>query len=259
MKTKNLTLICLVAIATLLTPAAFAQHSLGLGVKLLGSNWKGENAASGNDFESTNGGQFGFNLVYQYKRFYTGFNFQGGEYKFKDDAPDQISKDGSIYTTNRLLPGEELTINRGEADILVGYYFWPKVSLFLDLKSITSEWNDNDPDTDNYATQFLGLGFGVSGFIPLNDNWMLFGSFGIVPNGTLRQIKGGDKGEIGDGNSGALEFGAIYHFNRNNRLNFGLKSQWQNYEFDNAARSEQKHQVGSLFIGYNYLFLFGQH
>jgi hypothetical protein len=38
-----------------------------------------------------------------------------------------------------------------------------------------------------------------------------------------------------------------------------LKSQWQNYEFDNVARSEQKHQLGGVFVGYNYLFEFGQH
>ena len=88
---------------------------------------------------------------------------------------------------------------------------------------------------------------------------MLFGSFGLVPNGSLRQIKGGDKGEIGNGDSGALEFGAIFNINRNNRLNFGLKSQWQKYQFDNLVQSEQKHQLNSLFIGYNYLFQFGQH
>ncbi|MCG6969799.1 MAG: hypothetical protein LJE85_08545 [Gammaproteobacteria bacterium] len=250
---------CLLLAASAVAPAAHAQHSLGLGVKLLGSNWKGENVESGNDFESTSGAQLGFNLVYQYNRFYTGFNFQGGDYKFKDDAPDQISKNDDVYTTTSLQPGEDAKINRGEADILVGYYFWPKVSLFLDLKSITNEWKDGDPDTENYATQFVGLGLGVSGFIPLNDQWMLFGSFGLVPSGKVRQTKGGDNDDIGDGNSGALEFGGIFHFNRSNRLNFGLKSQWQTYKFDDPARSEQKHQVGSLFIGYNYIFQFGQH
>ena len=252
MKTKNLTLSGLLVIASFITPATFAQHSLGLGVKLLGSTWQGENEDTNTEFKSSNGGQFGLNLVYQYKRFYTGVNFQGGEYKFKDDAPDKIYEIGKE-------PSDDVKINRAEADMLVGYYFWPKVSLFLDLKSITNDWKDDDPDTENYATNFIGLGLGVSGFIPLGEKWMLFGSFGLVPNGTIRVVKGDDKGEIGNGDSGALEFGAIYHFNRNNRLNFGLKSQWQNYEFDNAARSEQRHQVGSLFIGYNYLFLFGQH
>ncbi len=255
MKTKNLTLSCLIVFTSLLAPTAFAEHTLGLGVKILGSTWKGENKDSNTEFESTHGSQLGFNLVYQYKRLYTGFNFQGGEYKFKDDAPDKIYKIGKERS-------RDLKINRAEADILVGYYFWQKVSLFLDLKSIANEWKDDDSATANYATQFLGVGFGVSGYIPLNDDWMLFGSFGVVPNGTIRQVKGDekdDKGEIGNGDSGALEFGAIYQFNRNNRLNFGLKSQWQNYEFDNIARSEQKHQLTSLFIGYNYLFLFGQH
>jgi hypothetical protein len=259
MNTKHVIASCLLLAAGALAPTAHAQHSLGLGVKLLGSTWKGENVESGNDFESTDGAQLGFNLVYQYNRFYTGFNFQGGDYKFKDDAPDQISKSDDVYTTTSLQSGEDVKVNRGEADILIGYYFFPKVSFFLDLKSITSEWKDGDPDTENYANQFIGVGLGVSGFIPLNDNWMLFGSFGFVPNGTIRQTKGGDNDDIGNGNSGALEFGGIYNFNRNNRLNFGLKSQWQNYEFDDPDRSEQKHQVGSLFIGYNYLFLFGQH
>ncbi|KPJ94286.1 MAG: hypothetical protein AMJ53_05550 [Gammaproteobacteria bacterium SG8_11] len=249
MNTKNLLLSSLILATSVLSQVAHAQHSLGLGVKLLGSTWKGDNVDSVTDFESTTGNQFGFNLVYQYNRFYTGFNFQGGEYKFKDSAPDKIIAIGKV-------PSEDVKIDRGEGDILVGYYFWPQVSLFLDLKSITSEWKDDNPLTQKYATQFVGLGFGVSGYIPLSDSWMLFGSFGVVPNGTIKQIKGSYSGDIGNGDSGALEFGAIYHFNRNNRLNFGLKSQWQTYEFDNLARSEQKHQVGSLFIGYNYLFLF---
>ena len=258
MNTKKLLLNGCLLTACLLSQGAYAQHSLGLGVKLLGSTWKGENVESGNDFESTDGGQLGFNLVYQYNKLYTGFNFQGGEYKFKDDAPDQISKTGSVYTTTSLQPGEQVKIKRSEADILVGYYFWPKVSLFLDLKVIGNEWEDDDPDTENYANQFIGLGLGVSGFIPLGEQWMLFGSFGIVPSGTVLQTKSGDRDDIGNGTSGALEFGGIFQFNRNNRLNFGLKSQWQNYEFDDPNSSEQKHQVGSLFIGYNYLFLFGQ-
>jgi len=251
MNTKNIILSCLILTASLSTQMVYAQHSLGLGAKLLGSTWKGENVDSNTEFESSNGGQLGFNLVYQYKRFYTGFNFQGGDYKFKDDAPDKIYKIGKEAS-------QDLKIGRAEADILVGYYFWEKVSLFLDLKSITNEWKDDDPDTENYATNFLGLGLGVSGYIPLSDQWMLFGSFGIVPNGTVRQTKGDNTGEIGNGDSGALEFGAIFNFNRNNRLNFGIKSQWQNYEFDNLASSEQKHQLTSLFVGYNYLFLFGQ-
>ena len=251
MNTKKLLLNGCLLTACLLSQGAYAQHSLGLGVKLLGSTWKGENVDSNTEFESDNGGQLGINLVYQYNRLYTGFNFQGGDYKFKDEAPDKIYE-------NIKVPSDDVKIKRNEADILVGYYFWPKVSLFLDIKSITNEWNDDNPDTDNYANQFLGLGLGISGFIPLGETWMLFGSFGVVPSGTIKQIQGDDTGEIGDGSSAALEFGAIYHFNRNNRLNFGLKSQWQTYEFDNLAQSEQKHQIHSVFFGYNYLFLFGQ-
>lgn len=253
MNIKTLIMSSLILTVSALSPAAYAQSSLGLGAKLLGTGWKGDNVTSGTEFESNSGGQLGFNLVYQYNRLYTGFNFQKGDYKFKDDAPDQVYESGSVQ------PSQDIKINRSEVDVLVGYYFWPKVSLFLDLKAIKSVWKDDDPDTKNYATEFGGLGLGVSGYLPLDDKWMLFGSFGVVPSGTIKQTQGeGDTGEIGSGNSGALELGAIYQFNRHNRLNFGLKTQWQNYQFDDPDSSEQKHLVGGLFLGYNYLFLFGQ-
>jgi hypothetical protein len=260
MKIKTLMFCGLALTAGLLSQSAAAQSpaSLGLGVKLLGSQWTGDNVDSDTTYKSSNGGQFGLNLVFQKGRFYTGFNFQGGDYKFKDDAPDQISKSDSQYSKVQLQKGEEVTIKRDEADLLVGYYFWPKISLFLDIKSISSVWDDKDKDTTNYGTNYVGLGLGVSGFIPLNQQWTLFGSFGLVPKGTIKQ-KNGDKAEIGSGSSGALEFGSIYNITNQHRINFGLKSQWQNYKFDNEQNDEQKHQLTSVFIGYNYVFFFGHH
>jgi hypothetical protein len=257
MKTKALTVGCLLIFASLSPLAAQAQSpmSLGLGVKLLGSQWKGDNVDSGTSFESTNGGQFGLNLVFQKGRFYTGFNFQSGNYKFKDNTPDQISKTGSTYTVT---PTQDATIKRGEADILAGYYIWPRVSLFLDIKSISSEWDDKNQNTKNYGMDFLGLGLGVSGFIPLNEQWTLFGSLGVVPNGTVKQ-RNGDKADLGSGSSGALEFGSIFNITPQQRINFGLKSQWQDFKFDSTPAIEQKHQLTSIFLGYNYVFFFGSH
>jgi len=257
MKTKTLAISCLLLTASVLSHSAAAQGpmSLGLGVKLLGSQWKGDNVDSDTTFESSNGGQFGLNLVFQKSRFYTGFNFQSGNYKFKDDAPDQIRKTDSTYAKT---PAQDVTIKRGEADILVGYYFWPKVSLFLDIKAISSEWDDNNSDTTNYGTDFLGLGLGVSGFIPLTNQWTLFGSFGVVPSGNIKQ-RNGDKADLGSGSSGALEFGSIFNITNQHRINFGLKSQWQDYKFDDPQSNEQKHQLTSVFLGYNYVFLFGPH
>jgi hypothetical protein len=257
MKTKIFTFGCLIAAASLMSHTAAAQSpmSLGLGVKLLGSQWSGDNVTSDTTFKSTNGGQFGLNLVFQKGRFYTGFNFQGGNYKFKDNTPDQISKTDSTYAVT---PTQDATIKRGEADILVGYYFWPKISLFLDIKSISDEWLDDNKDSANYGTDFLGLGLGISGFIPLNEQWTLYGSFGLVPNGNIKQ-RNGDKADLGSGSSGALEFGSIFNITNQHRLNFGLKSQWQDYKFDNAQNDEQKHQLTSVFLGYNYVFFFGAH
>jgi len=255
MKTKTLTISCLLLTACAISQSAAAQSpmSLGLGVKLLGSQWKGDNVGSNTTFESDSGGQFGLNLVFQKGRFYTGFNFQSGNYRFKNNAPDQISKTNSVYSKT---PVQDVTIKRGEADILAGYYFWPKISLFLDIKSISSEWDDKNSNTENYSNNFLGLGMGVSGFIPLNEKWTLFGSFGVVPSGVIKQTNG-DKNEIGKGNSGALEFGSIFNIASQHRINFGIKSQWQNYKFDNDQNDEQKHQLAAVFLGYNYVFFFG--
>jgi hypothetical protein len=212
--------------------------SLGLGVKLMANNWKGENKNSDIEFESTEGGQFGFNAVLQKGKFYAGLNLQGGDYTFEDDLPEAVAAKEPVAT-------DKVTIERGEWDILMGYYFWPRVSLFLDLKAIGTNWKKYD-----YSLTFWGPGLGASGFIPLNRNWLLFGSLGIVPIGNLEV----DNNSVGDGTSAAFEFGAAYHFNRRNRINFGIKTQSQNYKFDSGE--EQQHQVNSLFLGYNHLFLF---
>jgi hypothetical protein len=137
----------------------------------------------------------------------------------------------------------EASIERNEFDLLFGYYFWPRVSLFLDFKAINSKWNTLD-----YKTEFGGIGFGATGFIPLNQNWVMHGTIGIVPAGNV-EVNGANKG---DGNSGAIEFGAVYSINAHNRINFGIKLQSQTYEFDDGT--EQSHQLNGLYLGYNYIF-----
>lgn len=219
-----------------IVPTVQGQSNLSLGVVLNGSGWNGDNGSGRSDFESDEGGQFGLRASYAHDKLYVGLSLQGGDYQFNNAAPTQFTAAGEVTTSN-------VKLTHSDFDLLAGYYFWDRVSLFLDLKSVGSEWQNN-----NYKQSFSGLGVGVSGFNPLNEKWTLYGSWGVV-GGTIKQ---GDSRELGDASSTALVLGANYTLSRNNYLNMGLKI--RNYEFDYDDGNQQDYSLNGLFVGYNHVF-----
>ena len=217
--------------------AAHAEQRLTFGAKLLAAGWNGDNGAGRTDFESDEGGQFGLNISYKLDKFYTGLNLQRGEYNFKDNAPDKFTLAGRV-------PSSKVKIQQSDMDLLVGYYFWSQVSLFVDIKSVTNNWLD-----EPYEQSFFGLGLGVSGYIPVNEKWTLFGSFGFIGNG---KIEDNNDNKVGDGNSWALEAGTVYTINDRHFLNAGIKT--RNYSFEYLDSTKQDYKINALFIGYNYSF-----
>jgi hypothetical protein len=218
--------------------SAYADDDLSfsLGAKIIASNWDGTNSSSGTEYEQTEGGQFGWNLGLQKGRFYAGLSLQGGEYNFSGDGPDQVTVLNTVKVTN-------VKVTRSEYDLIAGYYFWDSISFFLDIKSVV-----NEHDKNNYEQKFTGIGIGISGSWPINDDVSLYGSFGFL---TSADVLANDK-KVGSVDSSALEFGAVFRVANSHRLNVGLKAQGQEYSFNNG--STQRHNVSGLFFGYNYLF-----
>ncbi|MFV2060802.1 MAG: hypothetical protein ACC653_08955 [Gammaproteobacteria bacterium] len=214
------------------------EYKFNLGVKLLASSWNGKNNSSGTSYKQDEGGQFGWNIGLQKGRFYTGLSLQGGEYNFTGEGPEQVTANTTVNVTN-------VKVTRSEFDLIAGYYFWDNISFFLDLKSITNKHNKN-----NYEQKFSGLGLGIAGAWPINDDVALYGSFGFF---TKVDVEANGK-KVGSANNVALEFGAAFRINDANRLNAGIKAQSQEYTFDNGTT--QNHDVASLFVGYNYIFGF---
>jgi len=233
---KQLTTALFIAATSLFNPA-LADEKISIGVKLLGASWQGDNGSGANDFESTNGGQIGFNIAYSIDRFYAGLNLQGGNYKFDNIAPDQFNTTGRV-------PVASATVRQNDFDLLVGYYFWPQVSIFADIKAVGNNWSNN-----SYEQNFSGLGLGISGFVPQNDHWTLFGSFGFIANG---DIKDTNENKVGDGSSTALELGALYRVDDANHINMGIK--FRNYAFEHINNTEQDYSVNALFVGYTRTF-----
>lgn len=224
--------------ACLLLPVSGASlaKTLSLGLTLNGSGWEGDNGPGNSSFESSEGGQFAFSLNYRADQFYTGVNLQGGDYSFDSDAPAQFTSNGSLFSS-------DIKVEHSDFDLLVGYYFWPRVSLFMDLKAATSKWRDS-----GYEQTFSGLGFGASTFHVINQQWVLFGSIGFV-NGS---IDDNDVSSIGDGTSSALVFGAVRQIDADNAINFGLKLRSYDFEFDDG--NEQEFTLNGVFFGYNRVF-----
>lgn len=217
-------------------PSAVSDTSLRLGVELIGSSWTGSNRNSDTDFDD-GGAMLGLNLHFQKRRFFTGLELRGGEYRFNDDTPDQISG-------NNTESFRDVEIGHTELDLDVGYHFWKHISLFLTYRTMTNEWSNND-----YEMRFGGLGVGVAGQWPIAKRWDLHGSFSLVPNATVD----GDVDNIGDASAGELEFGAAYTRNKH-RFGFGLRLNTVTYDFD--IGDKQEHTNLGLYGNYAYRFDF---
>ncbi len=233
---NNRTLLYPLMLACLLSHPVRAAESISVGVKLLGAGWQGDNG-TGNTFESDKGSQFALNASYRLDRFYTGLNLQGGEYEFSGGTPDQ-------FTTTGRIPAGSGVIEQNDFDLLVGYYVWPQVSVFLDIKAVSNNWRNN-----SYEQTFSGLGLGVTGFFPHNEYWTFYGAFGFVSDG---DIKDSNDNIVGSGDNTALELGAVYALDNSNHINMGFK--FRDYAFTHNNGSKQDYSVNALFVGYTHTF-----
>ena len=222
-------------IAVMLIPAVSQADdspvAVSFGVALQPSTWKGENK-NGSDYEQ-NATQLQLSIRVRKGGFYTGLSFQGAEYDFEDGAPDKVGPSNALSQ-------DDAKIKRGESDLVFGYFFWSQVSLFVDFKRIHNNWS-NDP----YSQSYHGMGIGVSGFNPINDKWILFGSLGFIN----LDVRTDDK-SIGDGKGSALVIGTLYKLTDHANLSFSLKSQHNELDFDYGG--EQDNDVGGLVLGFDY-------
>lgn len=229
---QSVAILLLGASASLVVAAEKPRY--GIGGRAQFSNWSGDNNGNSADYDA-DATMLAFSFRYQQGLLYAGASLQGGEYSFTGGSPDRNN-------TTSPTTQSDARIKRGELDLIVGYYFWPKISLFMDIKGVTSTWKEDD-----YIEDHAGLGLGISGFTPLPNNWTLYGSFGFVP------LKIETKGKsIGDGNGSSLEIGVSNKINDHHSVSFGLKSQTQQYNYDNG--NKQTHKIGGLVAGYNYMF-----
>ena len=212
------------------------ESGLSFSVRVLGGNWSGKNKTSDTEFQSTEGSQLAFSGLYQYRKFYTGLNLQGGEYTFEENTPDQVTPAGRTEISN-----DKITHN--ELDLIFGYYLTTHVSLFLDFKTVTNTWESN-----SYEQKFGGAALGVTGNWPVAMNWQLYGSLGRISAG---EITTNDQ-KIGKGSSTGIELGALYQFSKQHRVIFGFKGTNYYYKFDSG--DEQNHTINGAFLGYNYAF-----
>ena len=215
---------------------AESDSSMNFSARFIGGIWTGNNNEASDRYESTEGSQFGMNIGYRNGQMYAGLNLQGGEYNFTGRAPD-------IETASISIPVSNERIRRSELDLVFGYYLTPRVSIFGDIKATTSVWQGSA-----YSQSYSGLGIGVAGNWPLNADWLVYGSLGLINNGKVSS----DSVEIGSGKSAGLDVGALYSISNGHRLMLGLKSSTYVYEFDNGSR--QTSVVGGAYIGYNYAF-----
>lgn len=212
-----------------------AETRLSVSAKVIPSTWSGSNHINQEADFKAKANQLSLGVGLQRDRWYGSLSAQGGKFEFDTPAP-QIVKKNSKESVN------DVSVTQGELDLVLGYYFWPSISLFTDIKNITNEWQDK-----NHRINYGGLGFGISGFRQLEPNWILFGSIGLV---RLSINTGGEN--IGTGVGSALELGLSYRLADSTNLSFGIKSHSQELRFDFGET--QTHHRGGLFLGIQQLF-----
>jgi len=212
--------------------AAESPVNVNLSASVQPSTWKGENMNGGTSFEA-DGRQTQLAINISKNRFYGGLSFQGGKFEFSGGAPNKVGKTLSVQD-------DDATIKRSEFDLVFGYYFIPRISFFLDLKSIENNW-----ENDSYTLNYKGAGFGLNGYQPINADWLLIGSIGFMK---LDIEADGDS--IGDGRGASLSVGAIYRINPKANFSIRLKSQHNEFDFDQG--SKQEHDIGGLVLGFSY-------
>jgi len=194
------------------------------------ASWEGENAAS-TDSYSSDSGMLGLGIMLQKGNLYAGLSIRSGQFSFDSPAPAQ--DDGSLLTA--------VDLDRAEFDLVTGYYFWPRVALFVDFKSSSTAWSDS-----SYKLTNSGLGLGVSAYYPLATG-AVYGSVGTIRLTSRRGSK-----EIGAGTGFSTELGWTAKLSATIRYKIALKSQSQIIDFDLSG--EQENRIGSLVVGFSKSF-----
>ena len=172
-------------------------------------------------------------MALHWTKVYAGAGLSGGKFDFGTRAPRQ--------PTAAAGPAPSGTLQRGEFDVVLGYYFWEPVALFAALKSTSAKWDDG------YTLSTGGLGVGASGQHAVAPLWSLLWHLGVMP---LDLKHGSDK--VGTGSATTLEVSGVYRTNATTGLHFGLKLQGQKLDFDNGVR--QTSNVSTLGFGVNHAF-----
>ena len=245
-KHKDMVMMLLASAALIMTAFypvlsnADVNISITPGARLLPTTWSGENKDTGEKFSSS-ATNLGVNLKFQWRDLYTGISFASGEYEF--DANDYSP---ARPTAIKTLTEDPIKVSRGEFDLVVGYYVWDMVSLFVDLRSKSLKWSDD------YELNYAGLGGGVTGHYSFSPTWTIFGSLGASSLNIKAKNKGLDEKEIGDGVGTAAEFGVLYRMTRMLNLYGTLKSQRQEYRYDNDTT--EIHTINGLTFGVSTVF-----
>jgi hypothetical protein len=179
------------------------------------------------------GSLLNLHMALQWNQAYAGVGLSGGKFDFGTHAPRQ--------PTVPAAPLQSGTLQRGEFDAVLGYYFWERYSLFAALKSTSAQWDDG------YTLATGGLGAGVSAQHTIAPLWSLLWHFGVMSLDAKH-----DQDKIGTGSATTLEFDGQYHASATTGLHFGLKLQGQKLDFDNGV--QQTHNLSTLVFGVNHTF-----
>lgn len=224
------------------TASADTKISITPGARLLPSTWSGKNEETGETFSSSSTA-LAVNVKIQWRDLYGGISLAGSDYEF--DAVD-YSPHRPTTTVLPVADQDPVKINRGEFDLVVGYYVWDYISVFVDIRSKSLKW------ADDYQLNYAGLGAGVTAHYNFSPKWTVFGSVGASSLNIKAKEKNIDEKEIGDGAGSAAEFGVLYRMTRMLNLYGTLKSQRQEYNYDDNIT--ETHTVSGATIGVSTVF-----
>lgn len=228
-----------ILLATVMMPAQASNVSMNVGVRPQITTWIITDPDA-DESVSARAQQIGLDFQVKRKQFYFAIGIAGGDFTFDGAGPAR--PDGFISTQDKT------KINRGELDLVLGYYFWRPVSFFAGVKSISNTWEEDD-----YKVEYSGLGLGVSANHRFSRQWAMFGSFSVLSTGAED-----DSGKIGKGSGVSLEIGGLFAINPKNILALTTNTQFQRntYDVDDDGNTDMKqnHRTNKLVFRYYYVF-----
>ena len=242
---------CALADSTLQYANKTENRAITLGINYQRAHVDADNGSKNTIDLDGNAPILGLNVTGRLSRFYVGLALSRGKYDVNlltkplgrgetFASPNNLENNHFAFLLHQDSPGGKTDIERTDLDLLFGYYVLQRVSVFAGYK--TSKWC-----CDTFDLEQEGYGYGLSGFYPLDDKVLAYGS---LSNSKFSVDQDGD--DIGHVQGPLIEIGVLYQLNPKVHVTASYKTEGR--RFDRTALEQLEFDIEGISLGVNRSF-----